>query len=88
VPVIRAIALTFLTVCFIVSFFIVSFPSLGKPIQGQARQLARQVGYGALGQDKEAAIVSYQAEATVALSSAPSDPLVAVLEVLGWSAED
>jgi len=30
----------------------------------------------------------YQAEATVALCSAPSDPLVAMLEVLGWSAED
>ena len=28
------------------------------------------------------------AAATVALCSAPSDPLVAMLEVLGWSAED
>jgi len=65
-----------------------ALPIGGKPIQGQAQHLARQVGYGVLGQDKEAAIVSYQAEATVALSSAPSDPLVAMLEVLGWSAEE
>jgi len=50
--------------------------------------LARLGTERSLGQDKEAAIVSYQAEATVALSSAPSDPLVAMLEVLGWSAED
>src|SRR5271165_4514090 len=45
-------------------------------------------GHGALGQDKEPAVVSHQAQATVALSTAPSDPLVAMLEVLGWSAED
>ncbi len=65
-----------------------ALPIGGKAIQGQAQHLARQVGHGALGQDKEAAVVSHQAQATVALSSAPSDPLVAMLEVLGWSAED
>ena len=56
--------------------------------EGQAQHLARQVGHGALGQDKEPAVVSHQAQPTVALSSAPSDPSIAMLEVLGWSAED
>src|SRR5271169_6707047 len=65
-----------------------ALPIGGKPIQGQAQHLARQVGHGALGQDKEPAVVSHQAQATMALSSAPSDPLIAMLEVLGWSAED
>src|SRR5271157_6026869 len=65
-----------------------ALPIGGKPIQGQAQHLARQVGHGTLGQDKESAVVSHQTEATVALCSAPSDPLVSMLEVLGWSAED
>jgi hypothetical protein len=56
--------------------------------EGQAQHLARQVGHGALGQNKEPAVVSHQAQPTVALSSAPSDPSIAMLEVLGWSAEN
>src|ERR1700693_990903 len=65
-----------------------ALPIGGKPIQGQAQHLARQVGYGALRQDKEPAVVSHQAQAAVALCRTPSDPLVAMLEVLGWSTED
>ena len=65
-----------------------ALPIGGKPIQGHAQHLARQVGHGTLGQDKESAVVSHQTQATVALSSAPSDPSAAMLEVLGWSAED
>src|SRR5208337_4177492 len=65
-----------------------ALPIGGKPIQGHAQHLARQVGHGTLGQDKESAVVSHQTQAAVALCSAPSDPLVAMLEVLGWSAEE
>ena len=36
----------------------------------------------------ELPVDSQKAEATVALSSAPSDPLLAMLEMLAWSAED
>src|SRR5207249_11748628 len=61
-----------------------ALPIGGKPIQGHAQHLARQVGHGTLGQDKESAVVSHQTQATVALCSAPSDPSVAMLEVLGW----
>src|ERR1700726_4774579 len=56
---------------------VTGLPIGGKPIQGQAQHLARQVGYGAPGRDKEPAVVSHQAQATVALCRAPSDPLVA-----------
>ena len=67
---------------------VASLPIGQKTLQGQTQYLARQVGHGALRQDKKTAVVGHQAEATVALSSTPSDPLVAMLEVLGWSAED
>src|ERR1700730_11833212 len=67
---------------------VTGLPIGGKALQGQAQHFAREVGHGTLGQDKEAAVVSHQAQAPVALSSAPSDPLAAMLEVLGWSAED
>jgi hypothetical protein len=34
------------------------------------------------------AVVSHQAQVTLALCSAPSNPLLPMLGVLGWSAED
>jgi hypothetical protein len=48
---------------------VTGLPIGGKAIQGQAQDLAREVGYGALGQDKKAAVIGHQTEATVALCS-------------------
>jgi hypothetical protein len=67
---------------------VLGLPIGGKPIQGQAQHLDRQVGHGALRQDQEPAVVSHQTQAPVALCRAPSDPLVAMFEVLGWGTED
>ena len=55
---------------------------------GQTQDLAGQVGHRAARQDKEAAIVGNQTEATVPLCRAPSDPFVSMLEVLSRGAED
>jgi len=67
---------------------VASLPIGRKTLQGQTQYLASQVGHRALRQDKEAAVVGNQTEATVALCRAPSDPFVPMLEVLGRSAED
>src|ERR1700747_2713963 len=67
---------------------VTGLPIGGQAIQSQAQYLARQVGHRALGQDKEATVVGHQTRATGVFPRTPADPSVAMLEVLGWSAED
>ena len=67
---------------------VASLPIGRKTLQGQTQDLTGQVGHRAPRQDKEAAIVGNQTEATVPLCRAPSDPFVSMLEVLSRGAED
>jgi len=66
-----------------------ALPIGGKAIQGQARStLLARLGTERSGRIRKRLLLVTRLRRRWRSSSAPSDPLVAVLEVLGWSAED